>query len=314
MITALHVPDAERLGELTLPPWAADLPAPTRLYFGVEFCQHLLPTRDDVQAAVAFANERGWAFTLLTPYMVDAFVEGTAALLDVVESALDPEVVVNDWGVLRILEGRAVRSVLGRGLHRQQRDPRLPDVGPEHLGGDEVPDTWKQGSLGSRYFRRFLDAVGVGRVELDAPLHGSEDLPDGVPVSLHLPFGMVASGRICMVSSWGKSASTRFVAPVACDAPCRRFTIELRAPWSRREDGAERLPLVAQGSFIPLSRLLNRRRNALPEPEEDPAPRFLQKGNTHFYELDGERLGSALTWAGRQAAIDRVVIQPWLPM
>lgn len=283
-----------------------------RLYFGVEFCEHLMPSAADVAEARAYAEARGWAFTLLTPYVTDAFLPAIDA--QVAELAPGTEVVVEDWGVLRRVRAAGMAPVLGRGLHRLTRDPRLPDVGPEHLRGDDTPSSWRQGSLGSRTFRAFLKAAGVGRVGLDVPLQGLSDLPEDVPVAVHLPFGMIASGRVCMVSSWGKPAGGRFVPPRHCDAPCRNFTIELRAPWSRRDAGEQALPLVADGAFIPLSHVLNRRRNAMPAVEADPAPRFQQKGNTHFYTLDEAQLAAATAWARSQAAVDRVVVELDLPM
>jgi hypothetical protein len=325
---AIHAPDSARLDALLAAgdfrrsefPWLADAPAYSRLYFGSEFCQHLLPSPDEVRRAADLAGGEGWGLTLLTSYSTDAFVEKS---LEVVAAASERvptgiEVVVNDWGLLRRLRadfGAEVAPVLGRGLNRMMRDPRVPDVGPEHLGGDATPETWHQSSMHNRGFRALLQQLGVRRVESDLPLQGLAQLPESeVRTSLHAPWGMVASGRICLVNAWGKPGALRFVPPMHCDAPCRRFSIELRAPWSRREAGAESLPLVDEGSFIPLTRLLNRRRNELPEPDADPAPRFFQKGNTHFYRLEETQLerlyASTLTATG----IDRLVVAPDLPM
>jgi hypothetical protein len=259
--------------------------------------------------------------------VTDAFLERTDALVAALVDAEAPdlEVVVDDWGVLRRVRARypTARLVLGRGLNRMVRDPRIPDVGSEHLGGDEVPASWRGSSLGSSAFLALLRVLGVARGEADVPLQGlttggtgdeeAPPPPDPLPTAVHLPYGMVATGRICMVSAYGKPPSTRFVPPMACDAPCRAVTLTLRAPWSRREAGAETLP-VAEGAFIPLTKLLNRRRNQLPEPASDPAPRFLQKGNTHFYELEGDRLAAALAWARAEPSVDRVVVEVDLPM
>ena len=296
-------------------PWAGELGAPGRLLFGSEFCQHLIPSTDDVAAAANLARERGLGLTLLTSYVTDDFLERTAERVAVLAGAPDPEVVFNDWGVLRQVrrEHPGVGLVLGRGLNRQVRDPRLPDVGPEHLGGDEPPAAWGGSSIGSASFRALLRKLGVQRVASDVPLQGATPIgADGLPCQVHLPWGMVASGRICLVSAYGKPASVRLVPPLACDAPCRRYTLNLRAPWTRREQ-AGALP-VPEGSFIPLTRLLNRRRNELPEPASDPAPRFFQKGNTHFYRLRGEALDRALAWAVEEPSVDRVVVEVDLPM
>jgi hypothetical protein len=124
---------------------------------------------------------------------------------------------------------------------------------------------------------------------------------------------MVASGRICLVNALGKPPSVRLTPPRACDAPCRKYTIELRAPWSRRRSGSS-VPSVRPGEILPLSRLLNRRRAELPPPETDPAPRFFQKGNTHFYRLDDDAAAAAWRWAEAAPGVDRVVLEPDLPM
>lgn len=325
---AVHAPDLPRLEALMASsdlrrsesPWIGTDSAYTRLYFGSEFCQHLLPSVEEVDRACDLAREQGWGLTLLTSYSTDSFVDRT---IELVAAALKTapvglEVVVNDWGLVRRLEaefGDRFARVLGRGLNRMMRDPRVPDVGPEHLGGDAIPKTWQQGSMHSRGFIRLLESLGVSRVESDVPLTGLAELPpSSLRTTLHAPWGMVASGRVCLVNAWGKPGALRFVPPMHCDAPCRRFSIELRAPWSRRATGAERLPMVDEGSFIPLTRLLNRRRNDLPEPSTDPAPRFFQKGNTHFYRLDLEQLTALYARAQSSLHIDRLVVAPDLPM
>ena len=328
MELCLHASDRRALDRLLSSPdlrldeasWARQFGEVRRLYFGVGFCQHLLVPHDDAVAAAHVAREQGWGFTFLTGYVTDDFLTRTMVVVDalVAEDAPDLEVVVDDWGLLRAVRDRhpQVRLVLGRGLNRMVRDPRVPDVGPEHLGGDEVPGSWGGSSLGSAAFRALMRRLGVTRAETDVPLQGAgpdASGDDALPTAVHLPFGMVASGRICMVSAYGKPPSTRFVPPLACDAPCRDTTLVLRAPWSRRDEGAEALP-VSEGAFIPLTKLLNRRRNALPHEDKDPAPRFFQKGNTHFYALEGDRLEAAITWAIGETSVDRVVVELDLPM
>jgi hypothetical protein len=299
--------------------WLAERPPPDRLYFGVAFCQHLLPEPQDVVAAAELARSRGWGLSLLSPYVTDAFVPRWTALVEAALQADAPELelVLEDWGLLRLARERfaGLPRVLGRGLDRAMRDPRLPDVGPEHLGGDPPPSSWRATSASSSAFRALMVELGVQRLETDFPLQGLDPAPpDGPALSLWLPFGLVATGRLCLVNAWGKPAALRFVPPRSCDAPCRAFRVELRAPWSARDADAGSLPLVPEGAFLPLDALLNRRRNRLPDPAKDPAPRFLLKGNTHFYELREERLRAALDWAEASAAVDRLVVQPGLPL
>jgi len=335
VILCLHAPDRARLEllrasadlRLSEAPWAGQFGEVQRLYFGVGFCQHLIASPDDAVAAAELARERGWGLSLVTSYVTDEFLLRTDAIVAalVAADAPDLEVVVDDWGVLRRVRARypSARLVLGRGLNRMVRDPRVPDTGPEHLGGDDVPQSWRGSSLGSSSFRALLRKLGVSRGEADVPLQGltaggtgeppSPSPIAAMPTAVHLPYGMIATGRICMVSAYGKPPSVRFIPPLACDAPCRDTTLTLRAPWSKRQAGAEAVP-VSQGAFIPLTKLLNRRRNELPPADEDDAPRFIQKGNTHFYELTGERLEAAIAWARDEPSVDRVVVEIDLPM
>ena len=310
------MPDRARLALLD-EPLPEGLGPLDRLQFGVEFCEHLLPPPEDVELAAAEAATRGLGFSLITPYVTDRFLPRVD---EAVDAALRGhggviEVVFADWGVLRRLRrfGTSVVAVIGRTLNRAQRDPRLPDVGPEHLGGDDAPDSWARASHDSQAFDRFLRARNVRRVETDVPLGGlgSGDAvgPEGAGIAVHLPFGMVATGRLCVVNGLGKPPSLRFIPPPACDAPCRTYTLTLRAPWQHRDAEG-----VGVGEVLPLSALLARRRNRLPPAEEDRSPRFLQKGNTHFYRLDPEATAAALVWARSHPRVDRVVWSPVLPM
>ena len=286
----------------------------------MEFCQHLIPEVQDMIAAAEQCRDRSLGFTFLTPYVTDTFLDDVDALVATMleHDAPDPEVVVNDWGVLRRLKrryGEHIKIILGRGLNRMMRDPRLPDLGPEHLGGEEQPQVWQEGSFSSREFRGMLSDHGIDRVEIDYPLQGLRDLDaSSLRFTLHLPFGMIASGRNCMVSSYGKPPSVRFMVPIACDAPCRQFTLQLRAPWSQRELGNTALPLLNSTSSFRSGHPPSRRVDELPEESSDPAPRFLQKGNTHFYELNDTQIQAALTWAEGQSGLDRIVVEPDLPM
>ena len=74
------------------------------------------------------------------------------------------------------------------------------------------------------------------------------------------------------------------------------------------------MPWVGEGELLSLDRLLHRRRNHMLEQSQDASPRFFQKGNTHFYRLEGDALESAIAWAKRSPSVDRVVVEAQLPM
>ena len=43
----------------------------TRLYFGTEFCQRLLPSKNEIDRVMGFVQENNCAFTLVTPYVTN---------------------------------------------------------------------------------------------------------------------------------------------------------------------------------------------------------------------------------------------------
>jgi hypothetical protein len=69
----------------------------TRIAYGTEFCENLIPSRDSLRAVAA----SGRPLTFLTPYAGDEGIANIRALLP--ELPAGSEVVFNDWGVLRML-------------------------------------------------------------------------------------------------------------------------------------------------------------------------------------------------------------------
>ena len=147
----------------------------SRLYFGNEFCQRLLPQPGELDAALAWAQARRMAFTLVTPYVSGEALSALDVLFQRLARCAEAsfEVVVNDWGVLHLLtEGRwkgAFIPVLGRLLTKQRRDPRipilrsLPEAARQHL---------KSANIDAPPLSDFLRSRGIERVELDNPPQG----------------------------------------------------------------------------------------------------------------------------------------------
>jgi len=77
----------------------------TRIYFGQEFCERLLPKIDDLERMVAFSEEKDVPLTFVTPYVTDsglAKLENTICFLR--KKMTGAEVVFNDWGVYQFME------------------------------------------------------------------------------------------------------------------------------------------------------------------------------------------------------------------
>jgi len=268
----------------TRPAAPAWLPQPRRVErvrIGSSLCPRLLPPLDRLRHAARSALSWTARLELETPVLGDGDLLHLDRLLDALEQ-IGPaaDVVVNDWGALRLLRRRhpGLTPVIGRVLHRQVRDPRIPTVDPQRLGG--WPAAWGLGSAVSPSWQALVRSWGVERVELDWPLHGLDtEAWNAVDLqrSLHLPYVLVASGRSC-VQRDPRGAVDRADGGDRCDLSCRHTAVHLEAPWTT--------------------------------PGGDDRPTLLRMGNAELARLDPEALQRALSWAAERAGADRIVVFP----
>ncbi len=192
----------------------------TALYFGSEFCQELLPGREDTEAFCAHCQALGLEAVLLTPIVTYKGLDRLDRLLaSLTGQGWFPAVVFNDWGVLELLRKSypAIPPRMGRLMNRGLRDPRLTmqDMGPDG-----------ENTARGAGIRKLAKSLGVCALESDADLEpgylGSGD--DGLERTLHVPFTFVASGRNCLekaaVTPVGAGTFTRGL-KTGCTAPCR---------------------------------------------------------------------------------------------
>jgi hypothetical protein len=185
----------------------------SHLYFGSEFCEHLFPEAAALERAVAVTTRLGLTLTLATPIANDVLV---ARILEAA-AQLPPtaEILVNDWGVASAVRAAQPhrRLIAGRQLAKMIKDPRVPSpawMKPYPSGYDAAG------------YRRILDRLGVGRIELDVPPFASPEsfAVPGVAVSVWAPFAYVAKGRICKVGSMRQPEQDKFSPGGACHHEC----------------------------------------------------------------------------------------------
>ncbi len=215
------------------PAWRNVLPegSTVALYFGTEFCEDRLPDLPEADAFCAFARERGWEPTLLTPLLTPNGLRTVGRLLiGLANRNREPAVVWNDWGMLGLLRERHafLPRRAGRLMNRSLRDPRAYRDAP---AGGAAHDSSRYGRL-----RRFLTDLGVEAIETDVDLDGGYlgDGPDATGVglrrALHLPFTFAASGRGCPLKAGLYPQGNGFTKALAdsCPAPCRGKPLSVR--------------------------------------------------------------------------------------
>jgi len=130
-VSSVLFPDAmnsrEYMGNMAalkrLEDYVSPIEEASRLYFGQEFCEHLIPSPEELRQAVYFARQLGWAFTYVTGYLTRDGITRTRANLDALVELEGEEVVVNDRGLLSVLrrDYPSLTPVMGRLLVRQTR-------------------------------------------------------------------------------------------------------------------------------------------------------------------------------------------------
>lgn len=258
----------------------------SRLYFGNEFCERLAPLPHEAVAAYEAAARRDMRFSLLTSYVTNAGLDRYIRLFERLAALPGDtlEVIVNDWGLLRLLrrDFPTLRLVLGRLMNRMLRDPRIAGAFASARAPDAALSALRQSAVSAPVYRRFLERHGVEMVEFDNVIQGLDmDFRElGIAGSIYLPYGYIATGRVCMIGSLGRSSREAFDVASACHRECQLYTLRFEysdSPFGNRDQ------------------------------------EFIQRGNTYFYHQGHDDILSAARMVER-LGIARIVFQPELPM
>jgi len=201
----------------------------TRLYFGNEFCQRLIPPLEDLKVIRDFVSGHQMSFNLVTPYVTDRGIDALRPILEyVIKNFSDAEIVINDWGIFRLLrrEFNHINLILGRLLTKQKRGPRILNL------KDKVPqDTiqhFQESNIDVPILSEFLINNGIKRVELDNLLQGifRKDTCF-LKASLYFPFAYVTTTRFCLTAS--SETGRKFLRNIpSCNKECQKYIFSLR--------------------------------------------------------------------------------------
>jgi hypothetical protein len=204
-----------------------------RLYFGMEFCERLMPDVDDLKKVISFVNEKKIGLTLVTPYVTEGGLQRVERLLKAL-SEIKPgsEVVFNDWGVFQLLSDNYAElvPVLGRMLNKMKRGPRLMHV------LDKIPEEsvtyYRSPSITIPAIREFLLKKGICRVEFDNLLQGIDldRCGDELKKTLYIPFAYITTTRFCLTASCDRPDSLKDIGIFPCGHECQRYTFYLKNP------------------------------------------------------------------------------------
>ena len=190
-----------------------------RIYWGVEFCQNLIPSLADTEQILRFVKKNNLEFSFVSPFVTEYGLDKLRRIFNwLKEKRINCEIVVNDWGALGCLHRefrRLFEPVFGRLLVRQQRDPAMKKViekqpifpvkgkdGKIRIIVHRPPNRRYQEGMKTSYvnsdlFQKFLFKFGIKRIELNNLIQGLN--LDGIILkkSIYSPFINISTSRFC---------------------------------------------------------------------------------------------------------------------
>lgn len=205
-----------------------DLEGFSRIYYGAEFCEHLLPTEKELDGVLDSALQNRKDFTLVTPYATNPGIKRIERLLKTLSRKMpSAEVVFNDFGVLGLVNEKGLMPVMGRLLARQKNDPRT--VMLKGKIGRKAYDYFQRTNLELKEMQDFLLSNNVKRAEVDNLLQGIK-LPrlGKISFSLHYPEVYVSTTRLCMANSCDRIKDRLDIRVDGCARECLKYRFELK--------------------------------------------------------------------------------------
>lgn len=257
----------------------------SHLYFGSEFCQYRIPTLEEVEAAYTLCKELQYTFTFVTPYVPQSGLNKLIQIFSWLnEQRNDIEIVVNDWGVCYHVTKNYDHLLvnIGRLLNKMIRDPRIAHLYDDEEAPERAKSVFMSQTLSTPYFAQFLKRMNVNRIEFDSFIQPIEKTVDnfGMKATMYVGYGVVATGRSCLVGTLHKAKEDKFRGDIVCKQQCVRYVAKM-------DHKQEALGQLQVNTY--------------------------QKGTTAFYEQTDQLIDKSLKEA-LELGVDRLVISPKIPV
>lgn len=209
-----------------------------RIYYGNETCEFLIPDLEDVKKALKYCEEKEYDFSFVTPYVGPGGMEKLIGILDFLNQQDDIEVIVNDFGILHLINQQFpnLHPGLGRLLVKLKRDPRFSkseytarDKNIKNIGKVQKNqyDVLQDNSLAIPEYQAFLKEKGIERAGIDVVpqgvKYGGKISTWGFPVDVYWPWTYITSGRNCAVAAHTQLGKTYHQTDEPCYKQCKLF-------------------------------------------------------------------------------------------
>ncbi len=235
------------------------------IYYGSDNCEYLSVYEHEIKKAIEKFQEfnknypphKTRTFTLVTPYVGNRMLielEKSLEYLNELNIKNPIEVVVNDFGVLRLLEKKYtnLKPIFWRVIHKILKTPLIDTFWYEaHPAGEKIKNKSEQEKLSLRaeivkwqmkfynssevsleLFRNFLEKYWVERVALDF-MEKREDLFDNsrfwnIGIDLYYPWALIFTGRLCDTSAIENPSRWMYATDDICPRTCNRYDVSYK--------------------------------------------------------------------------------------
>ena len=170
----------------------------SRIYVGNEFCHNLFPSKRMLIDIIKKANNEGLEVTICFTYVRECYIDKIKSIINEIynwcnENNKKIEIVINDWGMLKVVENKQdyLTLCLGVLLNKRKKDPRYIYKNGYNenkaLVGDNI--------LNSKIFSEFLKDNNINRFEYESCGY-KLNIAKGNH-TLHMPFYVTNTSQYC---------------------------------------------------------------------------------------------------------------------
>lgn len=170
----------------------------SRIYVGNEFCHNLFPSKRMLIDIIKKANNEGLEVTICFTYVRECYIDKIKSIINEIynwcnENNKKIEIVINDWGMLKVVENKQdyLTLCLGVLLNKRKKDPRYIYKN----GYNENKVLIGDNSLNSKIFSEFLKDNNINRFEYESCGY-KLNIAKGNH-TLHMPFYVTNTSQYC---------------------------------------------------------------------------------------------------------------------
>ncbi|EKY26354.1 hypothetical protein [Clostridium celatum] len=170
----------------------------SRIYIGNEFCHNLFPKKKMLMDIIRKATKEDLEVTVCFTYIRECYIDNIKDIINeiynwCIENNKKIEIVINDWGMLKLIENKENYLTLSLGvlLNKRKKDPRYIYKN----GYSENKNLIGNNSLNSKIFSEFLRENNIYRYEYESCGY-KINIAKGKH-TLHLPFYVTNTSQYC---------------------------------------------------------------------------------------------------------------------